>query len=417
MRVLMLIWNYWPGPEGGAERQCRRQARALAERGVACTVLTHRTKFQAPRRELDGPVEIRRFGLLGPVVHELFVHRHTLRPRAAAAASPTAGGTQPERAPSRAWQVFRWLRRLDYLLFIWSASRFYRRHRGHFDILHVHGACWMPGWARWLVGNQAVPVISKETTTPALKPFDADVPFRARWEARRREALFIATHPGMATELQQAGVPPGRIRLIPNGVDIPSQATDVARCRDALFIGNFTQGARQKGFDVLFAAWKIVAAQEPAARLHVLGGGPAGEWQQWVDAQGLRDRVQFHGFVPDPTPFYLQAAVFLLPSRIEGISNALLEAQSRGVPAVVSDIPGNVAVVLDGVTGLVCPVNDAEALARHTLALLKDAALRSRLGSAAREHVTRHFGMTGVADQLQGLYAELRTGASRPASG
>lgn len=410
MHVLMMIWSFWPGPEGGAERQCRRQAQALVARGVACTVLTHRTRFRAPRREIDAGVEIRRFGLIGPLVYTLFAHR----PRRAARAPVTApaGGTAaPAPRPSRAWRAFRWLRRLDYFLFIVAASRYYRRHADRFDVLHVHGACWMPGWARWLVGGRPVPVVSKETITPVLKPFDADVPFRARWEALRRGAFFIAIHDQMADELHQAGIPRERLRVIPNGVPLPPHAAPVAANRDVLFLGNFTQGVHHKAFDILLRCWKEVAPRHPDSILHILGAGDSTPWRQFAEAEGLAGRVRFHGFVDDPSPFYAKAAVFILPSRLEGVSNALLEAQSWGLPAVVSDIPGNRAVVEDGITGRVCPVNDVSAFAAALLELLRDPALRERQGRAARARMEERFGLPRIAAALQDLYQELRAGA------
>lgn len=417
MRVLMMVWNFWPGPEGGAERQCRRQAQALVRRGVACTVLTHRTTFGTPRREIDAGVDVRRFGLIGPFVHALLVRRRTLRPRKAAQAAPEAAPGDAPQAASFAWSMFRWLRRLDYLLFIVAGSLYYRRHRARFDVIHVHGACWMPGWARWLTAGRAVPIVSKETITPVLKPFDADVPFRSVWEARRRNALFLAIHPQMADELRAAGIPPERIRVIPNGVQLPAEASDVSHNRDVLFIGNFTQGVHHKAFDVLFEMWRRVASRDAMATLHVLGGGDASPWRQRVARDGLADRVAFHGFVPDPSAFYRSAALFVLPSRLEGVSNALLEAQSWGVPAVVSDIPGNRAVVEDGVTGFVRPVNDAGAMAEDVVRLLADPDLRARLGDAARERIRERFGIDAVAADLSRLYKELRAGAPYPHAG
>lgn len=414
MHVLMLIWNYWPGPEGGAERQCRRQAQALVARGLSCTVLTHRTRFCAPRHECDAGVEIRRFGLIGPIVHGVYT-RWPRRHRAVPPMASGAPGASPTR-PSLAWRAFRWLRRLDYFLFIAAASRFYRRNASRFEVVHVHGACWMPGWARWLVGDRPVPVISKETITPVLKPFDADVPWRGRWEALRRGAFFIAIHGQMAEELQAAGIPADRLRVIPNGVPIPAQPAPVAENRAVLFIGNFTQGVHHKAFDILLDGWKFVAAAEDRCTLHILGRGDATPWQDRVARDGLGARVRFHGFVEDPTPFFEKAAVFALPSRLEGVSNALLEAQSWGIPAVVSDIPGNRAVVQDGVTGIVCPVGDAGSFGAGLLELLRHPARRASMGRAAREHVRERFGMAGVAAELEGLYTQLLARTSAPTS-
>ena len=124
-------------------------------------------------------------------------------------------------------------------------------------------------------------------------------------------------------------------------------------------------------------------------------------------AANARDTVDFIGYRTDLADWIRRAAVFVLPSRHEGISNALLEAQGAGVPAVVSDIPGNRAVVVDGETGLVVPAGDAEALARALIRLLSDPDLRRRLGAAARRRMEAEFGIAAVARQLSDLYGRL----------
>jgi glycosyltransferase involved in cell wall biosynthesis len=106
---------------------------------------------------------------------------------------------------------------------------------------------------------------------------------------------------------------------------------------------------------------------------------------------GLEGRVEWHGVVRDPYVLYHSAAIFALPSRVEGTPNALLEAMSCGLPVVVSDgAPGLLELVEDGVTGLVVPVNDAAALAQALRRLARNAELRRRLGEAARERVAEY---------------------------
>ena len=106
---------------------------------------------------------------------------------------------------------------------------------------------------------------------------------------------------------------------------------------------------------------------------------------------GIGEQIDWFGFVQDPLLHYNIAKVFVLPSRIEGTPNALLEAMGCGLPVIVSDgTPGLLEVVEHGVTGLVVPVNDAVALAAALRAMLSDATLRRRLGTAARERVLEY---------------------------
>jgi glycosyltransferase involved in cell wall biosynthesis len=104
---------------------------------------------------------------------------------------------------------------------------------------------------------------------------------------------------------------------------------------------------------------------------------------------------------------YRWASVLLLPSRREGMSNALLEAQSWGIPAVVSDIPGNREVIEDGVNGLVAPVGDAVGLAERTVLLLEEEDRRCAMGARARALMTSRYSVESVADRVEALYRRL----------
>jgi glycosyltransferase involved in cell wall biosynthesis len=102
----------------------------------------------------------------------------------------------------------------------------------------------------------------------------------------------------------------------------------------------------------------------------------------------VTDRISFEGFRPDPAPYLARAGVFLLPSRFEGMPNALLEAMAQGIPPIVTDAsPGPLEVVEDGRSGLVVPTDDPDALARAMERLATDPALRHRMGAEARRRL------------------------------
>jgi glycosyltransferase involved in cell wall biosynthesis len=170
-----------------------------------------------------------------------------------------------------------------------------------------------------------------------------------------------------------------------------------------LYVGNLSQ-SEYKAFDVLFDAWARVHAARPSARLAVLGGGDASPWERYLESRGARASVSFEGFARDVNAHYQRAAVLVLPSRQEGMSNALLEAQSWGIPAVVSDIPANRAVIDDRVNGVVVPVNDAQALAAGIVHLLEDSSLRSHLGAAARRRMEGRYRVETVVAQTLAMY-------------
>ncbi|TDB73597.1 glycosyltransferase, partial [Actinomadura sp. KC216] len=162
---------------------------------------------------------------------------------------------------------------------------------------------------------------------------------------------------------------PGPYRLVRNGVDRgrfgPADATARVGARTrlglpagtplAVCIGRLT---RQKGQDVLVAAWPGVTARCPSARLAIVGDGE--------DLDVLRRKpvagVLFVPAVRDPRDWLAASNVVVLPSRWEGLPLTALEALATGRPLVGTDIPGLAEVVRPGVGALV-PVDDPDALA------------------------------------------------------
>jgi glycosyltransferase involved in cell wall biosynthesis len=191
-------------------------------------------------------------------------------------------------------------------------------------------------------------------------------------------------------------------------VELPSERSPVAGSSEVVYVGNLTQGARWKAFDILFTAWALLQRQDQGrTQLTVIGAGDPAPWQQYLAQQGCLDSVHFAGAVKDVAPYLRTARLFVLPSRVEGLSNALLEAMSWGLPVIVSDIPANLAVVRHQTNGWAVPVNDSAALAEAMLALLQDEELSLRLGRAARQTVEEQYTIERVAGQLVALYQKL----------
>ncbi len=110
-------------------------------------------------------------------------------------------------------------------------------------------------------------------------------------------------------------------------------------------------------------------------------------------------------------PFFKKSCCLLLPSRKEGISNALLEAQSWGIPAIVSDIPGNREIVLHETNGLIIPLENSNALAAACIHMLDNPLLRKQYSNAARKRIEELYSMEKIADLTINLYNELLHGA------
>ena len=188
---------------------------------------------------------------------------------------------------------------------------------------------------------------------------------------------------------------------------VPAQTVAVEQNEQFLYIGNFSQTAAHKAFDILLKAWSLFHQLRPRPRLLLLGGGDATPWQGFAQQLDCGDSIEFTGYQTNIVPFLAQSCCLLLPSRKEGISNALLEAQSWGIPAIVSDIPGNRAVVEQEKNGLLVPVGDSKALAEALLHLYDAPLLRKEYGRAARTRIENIFALEKVADQTVALYQQL----------
>lgn len=163
-----------------------------------------------------------------------------------------------------------------------------------------------------------------------------------------------------------------------------------------------------KNQSLLIAAVQRLAEHGQDVTLILLGDGslrPTLERQ--VEEHNLSDRVTFGGRVTNVLDYLYAADLFVLPSLVEGLPNALLEAMSVGLPCVASDIPGNRAVIQPDVNGLLFESGNVAQLANAIAELLTDQARAASLGRRARETIESRYSIESVADQYLAMYYEL----------
>ena len=164
----------------------------------------------------------------------------------------------------------------------------------------------------------------------------------------------------------------------------------------------------QKGFDVLIEAYaRLSARMADAPDLLIAGDGAEREnLQKRVGDLGLMDRVHLIGFADRPTAVSLfrGCEMFILPSRHEPQGIVNLEAMACAKPVIASRVGGVPEIVLDGVTGLLVPGEDASAFAQALESLLADPAKARTLGEAGRERVVAEFTWPRIADQYFEIY-------------
>ncbi|MEG3628716.1 glycosyltransferase [Streptomyces poriticola] len=161
---------------------------------------------------------------------------------------------------------------------------------------------------------------------------------------------------------------------------------------------------RQKGQDVLLAAWERVRGQVPEARLVLVGDGP--------DRARLRslapESVLFAGPVAEAAPWYRAADLVVLPSRWEGMALAPLEAMACGRPVLVTDVDGaREALPPTLAARCLVPPEDPAALADHAAALLLDPPAREAMGRQGRAHVLATHDVRHTAAAVTAVYREL----------
>lgn len=195
--------------------------------------------------------------------------------------------------------------------------------------------------------------------------------------------VIIAQQEDMRKDiLKNVKIPPQKVIVLQNPLDreyieiMTTGATPFGEKEDIkyLCVGRFNY---VKGQDVLAKAFVIVARQNPKAHLYFVGKYADNtffhEIEKTVKEGGCAERVHFVGYDPNPYRWMKYCDCFVLPSRIEGLPNSLIEAQYLGRPAVATTcIPIISEIVKDGVTGYTVPSENPEAMAA---ALLKAPAL------------------------------------------
>jgi glycosyltransferase involved in cell wall biosynthesis len=264
------------------------------------------------------------------------------------------------------------------------------------DVVHLHAS--KAGLAGRLALRGAVPTLFQPHAWSWLAVEGAVRRACIAWEraAARWTDLFVCVGAAEAEQGRAMRVP-GRYAVVRNGVDLDrfrpagDRAPDRRRAPLAVCVGRVT---RQKGQDVLVAAWRLVRERCPEAELVLVGEGDLLPALRAAGTPGVR----FVGAVDDVRPWLEAADLVVLPSRWEGLPLTALEALATGRPVVASAVPGLVEIVAPAVGALV-PPDDPAALAGALVPRLRDPSLAAAEGAAAARHA-RQFDISRTFDRL-----------------
>jgi len=261
-------------------------------------------------------------------------------------------------------------------------------------------------WLRWR-GRLREPLVVTRRTMPLTSPPEL---LAVGLTADRTIAVSAA----VARALRRRWHPGGRLRVVPNGIDLERvdaepAPSDMAAARAALGEGAgdgravVVVVARRKDQQVLLRA---LPALERPVTVAFVGIRPDRELTAAQAAVPARHHVVFVPFTERPLAFYRLATVAALPSRIEGLSQALLEAMSLGLPVIASAAGGNPELVRPGETGLLVPPLDPAAWTRALDHMVGDGEFRARVAQAGRALARREFTMERTAERTEAVYGE-----------
>jgi glycosyltransferase involved in cell wall biosynthesis len=371
VRILMVLESdFTPKGGGGAESQVRTLTRHLVREGLPVAVLT-------PLLADSPQVTAQRIGRV-PVGRLRY-------PR-----WPIVGGA---------------LMSLRFAAFLLGRGRRY-------DAWHVHIAHHM-GAVACLVGPLlGKPVIVKVSGWWELEKGvlarDRGLLASAAFQLLKRGTAFQAISTRIAGELERHGIPADRIVVLPNAVDTSRfSARRAPRAPGAPFTAVFVgRLVAEKGLPTLFEAWARAFAGRKDVRLRLAGDGELeGELREQARRLGIADEIEFLGHQDRVEDIIATADVGVLPSKIEGLSNTLLEFMASGLPTLASQVSGSEDFIVTGRNGWLFPVGDVEALTAHlgAAAALSPAALEE-MGRRARADVEAASAVESVVSRLLALY-------------
>jgi glycosyltransferase involved in cell wall biosynthesis len=254
--------------------------------------------------------------------------------------------------------------------------------------------------------------------------------------AFRRAEAVVGTSSALIDSCRSVGIDAGKVVRIPNGVDLDlfrplgsEERTSLKRAlglqaerRHIIFVGS---AKHRKGIDILTRAFIRIAQCLDDVELLIVGPSDFGdrsrhaparrqlitELQHELERAGCSSRVHWLGRV-DNVHAYLQAAdLFCLPTRREGLPNAVMEAMAAGLPVVAAHLEGvTTDLVLSAQEGILIPGDDPQQYAEALLGLLADPARAQEMGSRARARIVREFGGASVAQRYATLYQALVEG-------
>lgn len=290
--------------------------------------------------------------------------------------------------------------------------RFFRGLRPH--IVHswsIHDNAYA-GLVGWLAG---VPMRLGSVRGSIASPDFQAFPSLIQWIILRGVQSLVVNSTSIVAELSAAGVPAGRIFLLPNCVEAdsigPQAELPVNFPTFGRIVGLVANLRREKNHLLFVRALAQLLPEFPDL-FGVMVGQPVRasdpdvpeQIQAEIERLGVGERIRLVGFHPHPPALLPRFEIFCLPSDFEGTPNAVLEAMAAGLPVVATRVGGIPQVIEHGVSGLLVEPRDEDALAAALRGLLRDPAKARQMGQAARQRVADELSPAVIVPQLEAYY-------------
>lgn len=370
MRVVMISDQY-PPIVGGTERQAEKLSRAMVERGHRVLVLTGRWSRRMPSNEENEGIQVRRL--------------------------------------QTAFSMFgiRGLRKYGQDVFARSLKRELQKVAPESDIFHVHFVRRAAAVALEVGSSAGVPVLVKETSSGTNNSFhtlqrDYKGAYLQRYFLKHLRHVAVLNR---FAEAEYTALPFEKLQIHRtfNGIDVrelPEWSPD-KKGKRILFLGRIRS---VKGALTLFEAFAQIHKQLPGWTLRFCGEGEGmATLEKRVREERMSAQCEIAGVTERPLEEMANAALLVLPSQAEGMSNTLLEAMAIGVPSVATAVGANEEMLADD-CGWVVPELDTSMLAKGILAAAASEEERRRRGLRARKRVRARYKIEDAARHYEEVY-------------
>jgi L-malate glycosyltransferase len=227
------------------------------------------------------------------------------------------------------------------------------------------------------------------------------------------DAVFAVSEQVRQHCIEVDRIDPARVQTIYNGLNLADWNTVSRRpgAPSEILITTVGNIRRVKGHDVFIKAAASIVPRFPKVSFSIAGDVLEADYfdelQTLVLDLNLSDHFHFVGGITNLREHLSVADIFVLPSRSEGFSNAIVEAMAAGLPVVATNVGGNAEAVKEGVSGFLVPSEDPAALSAAIIRLLSDPSQAKAMGAAAKAIAAEHFTTEAMMDRITAVYSNL----------